>query len=402
MLRKNVASQVVTFSAVNATTGAALTGATVTTKVTLDGTQGASAGTLTELGTGQYKYVPTQGETNGSSVGFGFTATNMVPVNLHCFTIGQDPALATLDTNVTKLLGTAWLTPGTAGTPDVNVKLWNALATVALPLIPTTAGRTLDVTATGEAGIDWANVGAPTTTLNLSGTTIATTQKVDIETIKTNAVVNAGTITFPTTATLASTTNITAGTVTTATTATNVTTVNGLAANVITAASINAAALNGKGDWNIGKTGYALSAAGVQAIWDALTSALTTVGSIGKLLVDNVNATITSRASQTSVDTVDDFLDTEIAAILAAVDTEIASILSLLDDARTEPGQGNPPVNPDMATKVDYLYKWTRNKKDNDGTTTKLYADDGSTVDQKRVTSEAAGTVTEGEIATGP
>jgi hypothetical protein len=54
----------------------------------------------------------------------------------------------------------------------------------------------------------------------------------------------------------------------------------------ITAASIAAAALNGKGDWNIGKTGYALSAAGVQAIWDALTSALTAVGSIGKKLAD--------------------------------------------------------------------------------------------------------------------
>lgn len=102
-------------------------------------------------------------------------------------------------------------------------------------LKPTTAGRTLDVSAGGEAGVDWANVGSPTTVVGLTGTTIATTQKVDVETIKTNPVVNAGTITFPTGATLASTTNITAGTVTTAT---NVTTVNGLAAGVITAAAI--------------------------------------------------------------------------------------------------------------------------------------------------------------------
>lgn len=80
------------------------------------------------------------------------------------------------------------------------------------PLRPTTAGRTLDVSAGGEAGLDWANVGSPTTALDLSGTTIKTTQKVDIDTIKTNPVVNAGTITFPTTATLASTTNITAAT----------------------------------------------------------------------------------------------------------------------------------------------------------------------------------------------
>jgi hypothetical protein len=45
-------------------------------------------------------------------------------------------------------------------------------------LRPTTAGRTLDVTATGAAGIDLGNVENPTTTLNLSGTTISTTQQV--------------------------------------------------------------------------------------------------------------------------------------------------------------------------------------------------------------------------------
>ncbi len=44
-----------------------------------------------------------------------------------------------------------------------------------------------------------------------------------------------------------------------------------------------------------------LSAAAVQAVWDALTSALSTVGSIGKLLVDNVNATISSRLASASI-----------------------------------------------------------------------------------------------------
>ena len=45
-------------------------------------------------------------------------------------------------------------------------------------LKPTTAGRTLDVSSGGEAGIDLANVGSPTATLNLSGTTISTSQVV--------------------------------------------------------------------------------------------------------------------------------------------------------------------------------------------------------------------------------
>lgn len=80
-------------------------------------------------------------------------------------------------------------------------------------LAPTVAARTLDVTATGEAGVDWANVGAPTTALDLSGTTIAPTQKVDVETIKTQAVTAAAPVTIP--ASLASPTNITGGTITT-------------------------------------------------------------------------------------------------------------------------------------------------------------------------------------------
>ena len=70
---------------------------------------------------------------------------------------------------------------------------------------PTTTGRSLDVTATGAAGIDWGNVENLTTTNALTNTTVAT--------------------------------------VTTTTTATNVTTVNGLAAGVITAASIAADAI---------------------------------------------------------------------------------------------------------------------------------------------------------------
>lgn len=62
-------------------------------------------------------------------------------------------------------------------------------------LKPTTAGRTLDVSSGGEAGVDWANVGSPTTALALTGTTIASTQKVDIETIKTQTVTAAAGVT---------------------------------------------------------------------------------------------------------------------------------------------------------------------------------------------------------------
>jgi len=62
---------------------------------------------------------------------------------------------------------------------------------------------------------------------------LAAGQKVDVDTIKTNPVVNGGTITFPTNATLASTTNITAGTITTTT---NLTTNNDKTGYALTAA----------------------------------------------------------------------------------------------------------------------------------------------------------------------
>lgn len=136
-----------------------------------------------------------------------------------------------------------------------------------------------------------------------------------------------GGATFPA-ATLASTTNITAGTITTTT---NLTNLPAITSNWLTAAGIAAGALNGKGDWNIGKTGYALSSAGVQAIWDALVSALTTVGSVGKLIVDYLDAAISSRASQTSVDTIDDFLDTEVAAIKTKTDSLTFTVANQLD-----------------------------------------------------------------------
>lgn len=78
------------------------------------------------------------------------------------------------DISMIKVAGTdrtiAWSIRQDVG--NTNTATWNSLATVALPLVPTTAGRTLDVSAGGEAGVDWANVGSPTTTVGLSGTTV--------------------------------------------------------------------------------------------------------------------------------------------------------------------------------------------------------------------------------------
>ena len=92
------------------------------------------------------------------------------------------------------------------------------------------------------------------------------------------------------------------------------------------------------------KTGYRLSSTGVQDIWDALTSALTTASSIGKLLVDNINATISSRLASSSytapldaagtrsaVGLASANLDTQLTAIDDYIDTEVAAIKAKTD-----------------------------------------------------------------------
>jgi hypothetical protein len=81
MYRKNTTGQYIYFCLVNATTGAALTGATVTAYRALDnGSQAAATGTTTELANGQYRFTLSQADTNGDYGSYLFTATNAVPV----------------------------------------------------------------------------------------------------------------------------------------------------------------------------------------------------------------------------------------------------------------------------------------------------------------------------------
>lgn len=89
------------------------------------------------------------------------------------------------------------------------------------------------------------------------------------------------------------------------------------------------------------------------------------------------------------------------AASIVTVDTVVDSILSMLDDARTEPGQGAPPVNPDLATKIDYLYKAWRNRSTQTSTSYKLYADNATTLDQQATCSDDNTTFERGEVVTG-
>ena len=176
-IRKNVASQNVTFCMVSATTGAADASASVTVYITKDnGSQATGGGTVTNAGHGQYNYAPTQAETNATDVGFLFTASGDIPVNYDFHTDVVDtngyPSVNVADINavstssvttVNAYIGTTvnplfdsnsgikadvidWLgtavTAATGGIPDVNAKNINNVSTGSVTTINANIGTT--------------------------------------------------------------------------------------------------------------------------------------------------------------------------------------------------------------------------------------------------------------------
>lgn len=89
-MKKNVSAQVIGAQMVSASDGSAFTG-TVTVRVTVDaGAQnigGTSAGICTHEGNGYHTYVPTQAETNGDLIAFTFTGTGAIPQTLQVYTM---------------------------------------------------------------------------------------------------------------------------------------------------------------------------------------------------------------------------------------------------------------------------------------------------------------------------
>lgn len=159
-----------------------------------------------------------------------------------------------------------------------------------------------------------------------------------------------------------------------------------------------------------------------------------TVTTVTGLTPGNLDAAVSSRASQSSLDTVDDFLDTEVAAILAAVDTEVAAIKAktdnlpsdpadessiqaaiaalnnlsaaqvltqvnaALDTAISELGVASPTATPTIRTALMLMYMALRNKVTVTSTAKKVHNDAGTSVAQKSLSDDGA-TYTEAEMA---
>lgn len=98
---------------------------------------------------------------------------------------------------------------------------------------------------------------------------------------------------------------------------------------------------------NNDKTGYGLSSAAVQAIWDALTSALTTAGSIGKWILDKLDATVSTRLASASYASPLDAAGVRSAVGLASanLDSQLGAI-----DSKTTNLPASPAATGDIPT----------------------------------------------------
>src|SRR3990167_5101878 len=237
-------------------------------------------------------------------------AANHVPVFHEFFVLPQaiydwlTGVIVPLPANVTQLLGTAWLTPGVAGTPDVNAKLLGATAQTgrdigaSVLLSPGTGTGQVDMT----SGVVKANLAQilGTALTETAGQLAAAFKKFFDKATPTgtinsipDAVAGAASGLAIVGSNMGTATSVTGavGSVTGA-----VGSVTGAVGSVTGAVgsftgAVGSVTAGVTVTTNNDKTGYGLSSAAVQAIWDALTSALVTVGSIGKKLADWVIGT---------------------------------------------------------------------------------------------------------------
>lgn len=293
------------------------------------------------------------------------------------------------------LLGVA----GDTTTPDTRVDFYenNYLA-------PTTADRTLDVTAGGEAGVDWANVGSPTTTQTLSGTTVKTATDVETDTADIQARLPAA---------LTGGGNIKAdmqaaanGVITAAVIATDAIDADALADNAITAATFAAGAITAAAIATDAIDNDALAANAVTEI----QSGLSTLDAAGiRTAVGLASANL-----DTQLTAIDDLLDTEVAAIksdtaaiLADTGTDGVVVASGsktgyalaatgLDSITATRPAGVASTFPQMVVQLFYRFF---GKTTLTATQLKTYAANGTDVVTTQTVSDDATTQTQGEAS---
>ena len=249
------------------------------------------------------------------------------------------------------------LTAGTVGGVSVVGMVVGSFSIEARSaLVPTTAGRTLDVSVGGEAGVDWANVGSPTTAQNLSATNI------DVDQIVASVSGAVGSVT-------GAVGSVAAGGITAASIATGAVDADALAADAVAEIA--------DGVWDEDATGHQTLGTFGQAIGDPVADTDTIWG----LVNTNLDAAITTRATP------------------AQVNTEVVDVLKV--DTIAELAQAIPSATPTFETAVMLAYMALRNKIDITATIKEVHNDAGTVIAKKTLSDDGV-TYSEAEMVAGP
>jgi hypothetical protein len=235
------------------------------------------------------------------------------------------------------------------------------------PVMPTVAGRTLDVSAGGEAGVDWANVGSPTTAVNLSGTNIDPDQVV-------------ASVTGAVGGAVASVTGNVGGNVTGS--------VGSIAAGGIATTSFAAGAIDA--------AATAAGAIGAAEIADgAIHAATFAAGAINAAAIADgaIDAATFAAGAINAAAIATDAIDAD--ALAADAVTEIWG------KAIAELAQAAPSATPSVLNALALLYMAARNQVTVTATT-KSFTNDAGTVIFKKALSDDGTTYTEAEAVSGP
>lgn len=376
-MKKNVASQVIGVQMVSANDGSAFTGS-VTAYVTGDGgTQAAGsvgAGACTHEGNGFYTYAPAQAETNYDHVAFTFVGTGAVPATVQAYpTFPQTgdafarlgaPAGASVSADVAAVKAeTASILTDTAEIGAAGAGLTALASASALAVVDGIVDSILvDTAVIGAAGaglsaIPWnaawdaevqSEAADALTAYGAATSTDVSTAAANVSVDEIQATALADLFNTNSTTTYAS---AVAGSV-----------VKEIADNAggaaLTAGAVADAVWDEAlaGHATAGSAGEALAAAGTAGDpWTTPLPGAYGAGTAGKIIGDNINAAVSSRASQSSVDVVDGIVDAILvdtaeigasgagltalasAAALATVDTVVDAIKVKTDSLPPSP-----------------------------------------------------------------
>jgi hypothetical protein len=275
-------------------------------------------------------------------------------------------------------------------------------------LRPTTAGRTLDVSTTGEAGLDFANVNAaPTgfiaatfpsgTIANTTNITSATGVTVSTVSDKTGYSISGAITTLDGLNNVAATDIVSAGAITT---------LAGAVANVdlVDVTTTNSDMVDNPLDAAGHRAALGLAAANL----DTQLADIPTVAEFNARTQPTADyfdwttdtvANVTLCATTTNLTNAPTNGDLT-ATMKTSVNTEVSDVLKT--DTVTLPGQVAPPLAPTFEEMISWLYKVLRNRTDQTASLWQLYADNETTVDAKATVSDNGSTAVKQEIVAGP